>query len=146
MPRAAAPQPNAAAPARRDTAAAAGREGVDRVLRVTADSLNRLLLAIKHFPLSVLWLNGFYWIARMAAGVSAALRGRGEAGRFPGIAGKLRLAFALFKGIAEALVLIPRTLRKRRSLRPLRRLTPKQVRHLLWQYKIPLRTLTEQAI
>jgi GT2 family glycosyltransferase len=107
---------------------------------------NRLLLAIKHFPPSLLWLNGFYWIARMIAGLTAAVRGRGEAGRFPGVSGKLRLAFALLKGIAEALVLMPRTVRKRRSLRRLRRLTPKQIRQLLLQYRIPLRTLTEQAI
>jgi GT2 family glycosyltransferase len=107
---------------------------------------NRLLLAVKHFPLSLLSLNVFYWMARVGAGISAALRGRGEAGRFPGFGGKLRVAFALLKGIAQALVLIPRTLRKRRSLRRLRRLTPKQVRQLLLQYRIPLRTLAEQAI
>ena len=114
--------------------------------RVELIERNRLLLAIKHFPLSLLWLNGFYWLARIAAGVSAALRGRGEAGRFPGVSGKLRLATALLKGILQALILTPRTLRKRRSMRRLRRLTPKQIRQLLLQYKIPLRTLTEQAI
>jgi GT2 family glycosyltransferase len=114
--------------------------------RIELIERNRLLLAVKHFPISLLCLNGFYWIARVAAGVTAALRGRGEAGRFPGAGGKLRIAFALLKGIAEALVLTPRTLRKRRSLRRLRRLTPKQIRRLLFQYRIPLKTLTEQAI
>jgi GT2 family glycosyltransferase len=107
---------------------------------------NRLLLALKHFPLSLLWLNGFYWFARVVAGVSAALRGRGEAGRFPGISGKLRLAGAILRGVTKALVLAPRTLRKRRSLRSIRRLTPKQIRQLLFQYRIPLKTITEQAI
>lgn len=107
---------------------------------------NRLLLAVKHFPVSLLWMNGFYWCARLAAGMYAAIRGRGEAGRFPGWSGKMRLALAILRGFAKALVLTPRTWRKRRSLRRLRRLTSKQIRQLLFQYRIPLKTLTEQAI
>jgi GT2 family glycosyltransferase len=107
---------------------------------------NRLLLAIKHFPLSLLWLNGFYWIARLAAGAWAGLQGKGEVRRFPGAAGKLQIMNALFKGACQALIETPRTIRKRRSLRRIRRLTPAQVRRLLIQNRIPLRTLTEQAI
>jgi GT2 family glycosyltransferase len=107
---------------------------------------NRLLLALKHFPLSLLWLNGFYWLARVAAGVSAAFLGRGESARFPGIGGKLRLSTAILTGFGKALALAPRTLRKRRSLRPLRRLSPKQIRQLLFQYRISLKTISEQAI
>jgi GT2 family glycosyltransferase len=107
---------------------------------------NRLLLAIKHFPPSLLWLNGFFWAARLGAGLWAAVRGRGEAGRFPGFFGKARVAVALLKGFAGALALAPRTVRKRRALRPLRRLTSKQIRELLFTHRISLKTLTEQAI
>jgi hypothetical protein len=39
--------------------------------------------------------------------------------------------------------MIPRMLRKRRSLR--RRLTPRQVRKLLLNYRIPLKEISEQA-
>ena len=114
--------------------------------RIELIERNRLLLAIKHFPVSLLLLNGFYWSARVAAGLWAAARGKGEVGRFPGVSGKLRAAAALLKGSAEAMVLAPRTLRKRRALRPLRRLTPKQIRRLLVHYRISLKTITEQSI
>lgn len=107
---------------------------------------NRLLLALKHFPLSLLWLNGFYWTLRLVAGLFAALRGRGEAARFAGAGGKLRVAAALLRGALQGLALAPRTLRKRRQMRPLRRMTSKQIRQLLFAHRISLRSLTEQAI
>lgn len=107
---------------------------------------NRLLLAIKHFPASLLWLNGFFWAARLGAGFVAALRGRGEAARFAGSGGKLRVAAALLRGAAQGLALAPRTFRKRRDLRPIRRMSPKEVRQLLFANRISLKTLTEQAI
>jgi GT2 family glycosyltransferase len=107
---------------------------------------NRLLLAIRHFPLSLLLLNGFYWIARVAAGSWAGIRGKGEAGRFPGVKGKLRIAAALLKGVGAAIALAPRTIRKRRRAKPIRRLSSKQIKQLLFQHRISLRTITEQAI
>jgi hypothetical protein len=42
--------------------------------------------------------------------------------------------------------LIPATLRKRRAMRSIRKLTPKQVRELLFRYRISLKELSEQAI
>ena len=106
---------------------------------------NRVLLAVKHFPVSLLCLNWAYFSLRIGAGIWAAMRGRGEVGRFPGIVGKLTVMKALVRGNWQALALIPRTLRKRRQLRRLRRLSPKQVRRLIAQYRIPLRVLMEQA-
>lgn len=114
--------------------------------RVELIERNRLLLAVKHFPASLLMLNGFYWTARLAAGFVAGILGRGEAGKFAGPADQARLARALVQGNLQALRLIPSTLRKRRALRPLRRLSEKQIRKLLFRYKIPLRTLSERAI
>jgi len=113
--------------------------------RVELIERNRLLLAVKHFPLSLLWLNGAYSVARMAAGAWAALRGRGEAGNFPGIRGKLRIAQALLRGSVQALLLLPATLEKRRRFRPLRKLTSKQIRALLLRHRISLRELSEQT-
>jgi GT2 family glycosyltransferase len=107
---------------------------------------NRVLLAIKHFPLSLLWLNGFFFAARLLAGFWSGIRGQGEAARFPGIQGKFLIAAALVKGDFEAIAMIPSTLRKRRAMRPLRKLSSKQVRDLLFQYRIPLKALSDQAI
>jgi GT2 family glycosyltransferase len=106
---------------------------------------NRILLAAKLFPWSLLCLNGVYYTARMAAGAWAAARGRGEASRFPGLVGKLTIATALFKGGFSALALAPKMLRKRRSLRKLRKLSPAEVRRLILSNRISLREISENA-
>ncbi len=106
---------------------------------------NRVLLAAKLFPWSLLWLNGAYYLARICAGAWAALRRRGEIFYYPGTGGRLRAALALLKGDLEALGMLPRMLRKRRQIRKVRRLTPRQVRQLILRYRISLRALTQQA-
>ncbi len=107
---------------------------------------NRILLVAKLFPWSLVWLNGPYFTARLAAGAWAALRGRGEAGRFPGIRGKATIAAALVKANFSALPLIPRMLRKRREIERIRKLTPRQVRRLILDNRISLRELSREAI
>jgi hypothetical protein len=74
---------------------------------------NRLLLALKLFPWSLLWLNPFYFAARLLAGFAAAWRGSGDTAHFPGCARKWTMAMALMKGDWGALKLLPRMLRKR---------------------------------
>jgi GT2 family glycosyltransferase len=106
---------------------------------------NRVLLAVKHFPPSLLALNVLYFSIRLAAGCWAAVRGKGEAGRFPGPGGKLRMAAALLRGTLAGIALIPATLEKRRALRPIRRLSGAEVRRLLLQHRISLKALTENA-
>lgn len=107
---------------------------------------NRVLLAAKLFPWSLLWLNGPYFLARLAAGAMAAARGRGEIGNFPTWTAKARAAMALVRGDLAALRLLPRMLRKRRQISAIRRLSPKQVRQLLLRHRIPLKSLTENAV
>src|SRR6185369_10425618 len=70
---------------------------------------NRLLLAVKHFPPSLLWLNYGYFLVRLGAGAWAAARGKGEVGKFPGASGKARAALAVIRGNLEAWTMIPRT-------------------------------------
>jgi hypothetical protein len=105
-----------------------------------------VLLAAKLFPGSLLWLNGAYYLARLTAGVWASLRGKGEAGTFPRLTDKLRLAAGLIWGDWTALLRLPKTFLKRRRLRPLRRLSPSQLRRLLLQHRISLRELSEGPI
>jgi GT2 family glycosyltransferase len=107
---------------------------------------NRVLLAVKHFPAGLLCANPIFFAARLVAGMWSGLRGQGEVSKFPGIRGKLTVAAALLKGHLEALTMLPSTLRKRRRMRLLRKLTPRQVRELLFHYRIPLKALTDQAI
>ncbi|MCC7174365.1 MAG: glycosyltransferase family 2 protein [Bryobacterales bacterium] len=106
---------------------------------------NRVLLAVKLFPWSLLWLNGPYYLARVAAGALAAASGKGEIGRFRTWPEKLRAARAVLTGDMQALRLLPRMLRKRRRLKALRKLSPRQVKELLRRHRIPLRKLSESA-
>ena len=107
---------------------------------------NRVLLAVKLFPWSLLWLNGVYYAMRLAAGLGAAATGQGEVGKFPGLRGKLQAAFAMLKGDFAALLMIPSMLSKRREIERFRKLSPRQVRRLILDHRIPLKQLTRQAI
>lgn len=107
---------------------------------------NRVLLAVKLFPWSLLWLNGMYYLARLAAGAWAAVQEKGEARNFPGWTGKLRIATALLWGGLKALPLLPKMLRKRGEINRFRKLSPREVRRLILQHRIPLSVLSRQAI
>jgi GT2 family glycosyltransferase len=113
--------------------------GKDSVRRLELIERNRLLLALKLFPWSLLLLNPLFFAARLAAGALAAWRGAGDTAYFPGLAGKWRLVRGLVAGQLQALRMAPRMLRKRADLRRIRRLTPGQVRRLIWNNRLRLR-------
>lgn len=119
--------------------------GLTSTRRLMLIERNRLLLAVKLFPWSLLALNPAYFAARLAAGAWAALRGRGEIARCEGVVGKLRAAAAVLAGDLAALPLIPRMLRKRRRLRGIRRLSGAEARRLILAHRIGLRELMERA-
>jgi GT2 family glycosyltransferase len=106
---------------------------------------NRVLLAAKLFPWSLLWLNIPYYLARVVSGAWAAARGRGEAALYPGLSGKLTIAWALATGDLKALLLLPRMLRKRREIQKIRKLSPRQVRELILGNRISLGELSRQS-
>jgi GT2 family glycosyltransferase len=120
--------------------------GVRSGRRLELIERNRVLLAAKLFPWSLLWLNGMYYLARLGASLWAAARNRGEVGQFPGVRGKLTAALALVKGDFQALKLLPRMLAKRRHVNRIRKLSPREVKMLILRYRISLKQLTEQAI
>ena len=107
---------------------------------------NRVLLAAKLFPWSLLCLNGVYYALRLGAGIWAAITGQGEVGKYPGVGGKLQAAFALLKGDWQALALLPRMLAKRRDMDRIRKLTPHEVRRLILEHRISLKQLMRQAV
>jgi len=119
--------------------------GLGSARRLTLIERNRVLLAVKLFPGSLLWANSAYLLARIVAGMWAALRNRGETRHYPGMGGKLTAGLALLRGTAQAIPLIPAMLRKRLAFRAKRRLSPDQMRKLLLANRIPLRELSEQA-
>ena len=106
---------------------------------------NRILLAAKLFPWSLLLLNPFYFALRLAGGLWAAAGGKGEMARFPGVANKARLAAAILRADLAALRLLPRALRKRREIRRIAKLTPGAIRRLIRENRIPVRALVEKS-
>jgi GT2 family glycosyltransferase len=120
--------------------------GLSSTFRLELIERNRILLAVKLFPASLLWKNGAYFLARLTAGLWAAIRGKGESRRYPGLSGKLRIAAALLRGQMRALVLLPAMLRKRREVARIRKLTPREVKLLLLRHRISLKEISEQAI
>lgn len=120
--------------------------GVQSVRRLELIERNRVLLAAKLFPWSLLWLNGVYYLVRLGAGAWASLFNRGETRYYAGWRGKVKMAWALLRGDWQALCLLPRMLRKRREIAKIRRLSPRQVKDLLLRHRISLRELMEQAI
>ena len=107
---------------------------------------NRVLLAVRHFPVSLLLQNPFWFAVRVLAGMVAGVRGRGEAGRFVGFGEKVRLAYAVVSGTVEAFALIPVTWRKRQQFRrEVCKLSDRQIRDIIFRYRISLRELSEDA-
>ncbi len=119
--------------------------GIGSARRLTLIERNRVLLVVKLFPWNLLWANGVYHLARIVAGLWAAIRSRGELRYYPGAQGKLTVAAALIRGKWLALPMLPSMVRKRRAFRPKRHLTPRQIRTLLLHYRIKLKELSEQA-
>jgi GT2 family glycosyltransferase len=113
--------------------------------RVALIERNRVLLAARHFPLSLLWRNGYYYAMRIASGMWAASRGAGETSMFPGPGGKLRVLWGLIAGDIAALLLLPRTLRKRAAGRSMRKLTSREIHGLILRNRISLRELSTKA-
>jgi GT2 family glycosyltransferase len=120
--------------------------GVRSSRRLELIERNRVWLAIKLFPWSLLWWNPLYYALRLGAGVWAALTGQGEVGKYPGVRGKLVAALAMLKGDWQALRLIPRMLAKRREVARIRKLSPREIRKLILDHRISLKQLMRQAV
>jgi GT2 family glycosyltransferase len=119
--------------------------GLSSVRRLILIERNRVLLAAKLFPWSLLWLNVPFYLARLAAGVRASAGGLGETALYPGWKGKLRMACGLAIGDAQALWMLPATLRKRAAIRRIRKLSPAEVKDLILRHRISLRELATQS-
>ena len=117
--------------------------GLRSVTRLKLVERNRVLLAAKLFPWSLLCLNPFYYAQRLAAGVHASFKGQGETALFPGWRGKWTLVQGMLLGDWEALLMLPRMLAKRRGV--VRKLSASEVRRLILDHRIGLRELTTQA-
>jgi GT2 family glycosyltransferase len=107
---------------------------------------NRLLLVWKHFPWWLVCLNGVPYLARAAAGMWAAMTGRGELSRFPGLRGKAVVARSVMRANWEALTMFRPTIAKRGQMDRIRRLSRFELMRLFWRHRIRFRKLSQQSI
>jgi GT2 family glycosyltransferase len=119
--------------------------------RIALIERNRVLLAARHFPLTLLWRNFYYYILRIAGGMRAAAHNQGEAVLYRGVRGKVRLAWGLFAGDVSALWRLPATIRKRISrseaaVSGTRRLTARGVHRLILENGISVREISTAAV
>ena len=112
--------------------------GKDSGWRLVLIERNRVLLALKLFPWSLLVFNPLFYAARLVAGIALARRHGGDTAHFPGIRGKWTIATSLLRGDLAALRLAPHMLRKRAAVRRMRRLAPGDVRRLIWNHRLGL--------
>jgi GT2 family glycosyltransferase len=113
-----------------------GRYSAQRLILVER---NRMWLAAKLFPWTLLWLNPWYATLRWAGNAWAALAGRGEAGSVP----VATLVACALRAGGEALWGLPRMLRKRRQVR--REISDREFLQLLERFRIPLAELVFQS-
>jgi GT2 family glycosyltransferase len=113
-----------------------GRYSAERLVLVER---NRMWLAAKLFPWTLLWLNPWYATLRWAGNAWAALSGRGEAGQVPAAT----LVWCALRACGEALVGLPRMLRKRQEVR--REISDREFIRLLERFRIPLAQLVFQS-
>ncbi len=100
-----------------------GTAGQHSPLKAFYVERNRLWITIKYFPLPLLFLSLFFTIYRFAFQAFGALTHRGAAGRFTEIHSPARLILILLKAYASGIHHLPRMWKKRRILRPLRKVS-----------------------
>lgn len=84
---------------------------------------NRLWLTVKYFPSPLLFLSIFFTVHRFAFQAYGALTHRGAAGRFTEIYSPWELIIILLKAYGSGIRFLPRMWKKRRMLRPLRKVS-----------------------
>jgi len=111
-------------------------------LKVMLVERNRLLLAIKDFPLPLLLQNPYWTLRRFFWHASAARRWQGAAGRFVAEVGWGRALLSIARSYASAIRLLPQALHSRRRIRHTRRLSDRELMELLRRFQIDVRDLT----
>jgi len=105
---------------------------------------NRLLLAIKDFPLSLLLQNPYWTLRRFAVYGHSALNRKGSAARFIEQHGWGRMVLNLAWSYAGAARLLPSALRSRRRIQKGKKLSNAEVMELLGRFQIGVRELAQR--
>ncbi len=102
---------------------------------------NRIWVALKNFPISLIILGQFYTLWRYVFQTYGALKGRGAAGQFTTGFSKTELVKILFKVYLSACKKLPLMLKKRRMIQRKKRITNREVYRLIKQFGISAREI-----
>ncbi len=116
--------------------------GVYSPLKIMLVERNRLLLAIKNFPLSLLLSNPYWSLRRFIWHAYAASKRQGAAAQLVAAQGWIRSPFILVWAHASAIRNLPSALRKRWKIQKTRRLKRREVYDLMSRFQIDLPQLT----
>lgn len=111
-------------------------------LKIMLVERNRIFLALKNFPLSLLLQNPWWMVRRFWWLSWGAVRVKGSSGRFVEQHGRLRLLKTLAWAWLSALKKLPPILRARRRIQREKRLSGREVKALLRRWRIDVRELT----
>ena len=100
---------------------------------------NRVLVLFRLFPFSLIAISPAYTAVRIALQAWGALTGRGAAGRLAKEAGVLHLAGVALRAYASALRVLPRILADRWRARARRRISTREFRRLLHEFRLTAR-------
>lgn len=117
--------------------------GVYSPLKIMLVERNRLLLAIKNFPFSLLLLNPFWTLWRFGWNAYAIFAHKGSAARFVESNGWRQTILNLAGSYWGAAKLMPEAIRNRRKIQQTKRLSNREVLKLLRRFQINVRELTQ---
>ncbi len=116
--------------------------GVYSPLKVMLVERNRILLAIKNFPLPLLIQNPYWSLRRFGWHTYAAARLTGASGRFVSTHGWFRTLRNLAWSYLGAAKRLPLALKNRRRIQKTKRLSNREVMDLLRRFQIDIKVLT----
>jgi GT2 family glycosyltransferase len=111
-------------------------------LKVMLVERNRLLLAVKNFPWTLLLQNPFWTMRRLSWNAYSLLTKQGAAARFVEANGAWRAFLNIVWSYASAARLLPGAWKNRRTIQRTRRISTREVMHLVERFQIDVRELT----
>jgi len=103
---------------------------------------NRFWIVIKYFPMPLIFLSLFFTLYRFILQAYGALTHRGAAGKFTKIYSPLQLVGILLRAYGSGLRYLPRMWRKRKLLKPLKKVTYGEIFSWFRRFGIPGREIS----
>lgn len=115
-------------------------------LKVFYTERNRVWLAIKYLPISMLLVSPYYTFLRYFAHFYGVIIGQGASGEFVKKQSIWRWLMVFIKAYLSAIKGFPMVYRQRREMSRLKRLTSTQMKALLHKYRIPVKEINREII